>query len=147
MLEEKIQQDIIAATKERNTDRLSAVKAIKNEIQVYKTSGANKDATDDVVLKLIQKLVKQHRESAEIYQNANRPDLAEKELSENRYLEEYLPKQLSEEEITKSIKKIISDVGATSIRDMGKVMGLATKQMAGTASGQVISKIVKNLLQ
>lgn len=146
MLEEQIQKDIIAATKERNADRLAAVKAIKNEIQVYKTSGAGKEATDDVVLKLIQKLVKQHQESAEIYAGAGRQDLADKELGENKYLEEYLPKQLSTEEITENVKAIISEVGATTIKDMGKVMGIANKRMAGVASGQVISGIVKGLL-
>ena len=146
MLEEKIQKDIVEATKERNQDRLSAVKAIKNEIQVYKTSGANKEVTDTVVLNLIQKLVKQHKESAEIYTQNGRQDLAEKELAENKYLEAYLPKQLSEEEITERVKVIISNLGATSIKDMGKVMGVANKEMAGVASGQAISKIVKGLL-
>ena len=145
-LEERIQQDIITATKERNSERLAAVKAIKNEIQVYKTSGANKEATDDVVLKLIQKLVKQHQESAEIYASAGRQDLADNEIAENKYLEEYLPKQLSVEEITEKVKTIISEVGATTIKDMGRVMGIANKQMAGVASGQVISGIVKALL-
>ena len=146
MLEEKIQKDIVEATKERNQDRLSAVKAIKNEIQVYKTSGANKEVTDTVVLNLIQKLVKQHKESAEIYTQNGRQDLAEKELAENKYLEAYLPKQLSEEEITEMVKVIISNLGATSIKDMGKVMRMANKEMAGVASGQAISKIVKGLL-
>ena len=146
MLEEQIQKDIISAAKERNEDRLAAVRAIKNEIQVYKTSGANKEATDDVVLKLIQKLVKQHQESAGIYSTAGRKDLADKELAESKYLEEYLPKQLSVEEITENVKSIISEIGATTIKDMGKVMGIANKKMAGVASGQVISGIVKSLL-
>ena len=147
MLEEKIQKDIIEATKERNAARMSAVKAIKNEIQVYKTSGSNKEATDAVVLNLIQKLVKQHKESAEIFANNGRQDLADKELAENKYLEEYLPKQLDEEEITERVKTIIANLGATSIKDMGRVMGVANKEMAGVASGQAISKIVKSLLQ
>ena len=147
MLEEKIQKDIIEATKERNADRMSAVKAIKNEIQVYKTSGANKEVTDAVVLNLIQKLVKQHKESAEIFTQNGRQELADKELAENKYLEEYLPKQLTEEEITERVKTIITNLGAATIKDMGKVMGVANKEMAGIASGQVISKIVKELLQ
>lgn len=145
-LEERIQKDIISAAKEHNENKLKAVRSIKNEIQVYKTSGAGKTATDEVVLKLIQKLVKQRKESAEIYSQNGRQSLADEEIAEMKCMEEYLPKQLSENEIKLEVEKIISETGATTIKDMGKVMGIANKRMSGVASGQEISKIVKSLL-
>ena len=127
-LEEKIQQDIKAA------------------ILLAKTADGSESVADDALVKIIQKLVKQRKETAVIYKEQNRPELAEKELMEASYMEVYLPKQLSEEELTAEIKKIIAVVGATSAKEMGKVMGVASKALAGKADGRAISTIVKSLL-
>lgn len=145
-LEEKIQQDIKAAMLAKEREKLESLRAIKAAILLAKTADGSDSVADDALVKIIQKLVKQRKETAVIYKEQNRPELAEKELMEASYMEVYLPKQLSEEELTAEIKKIIAEVGATSAKEMGKVMGVASKALAGKADGRAISTIVKSLL-
>ncbi len=146
-LEEQIQKDIMAAMKAHDQVRTNAVRSIKSAILLAKTSEGAKDSLEDAdVIKIIMKLAKQRRESAEQYTAAGRPELAENELAEAAVLEEYLPRQLSEAEIEEKLKEIITSVGASSPSDMGKVMGVATKQLAGLADGRTISTIVRKLL-
>ena len=145
-LEEKIQQDIKAAMLAKEREKLESLRAIKAAILLAKTADGSERVADDALVKIIQKLVKQRKETAVIYKEQNRPELAEKELMEASYMEVYLPKQLSEEELTAEIKKIIAEVGATSAKEMGKVMGVASKALAGKADGRAISTIVKSLL-
>ena len=126
---------------------MAATRAIKGEILLFKTSEAgSKEVTDGDIMKMIQKLVKQRKESAEQYAAAGRQELADNELAEAAVMEKYLPKQLSEEEVKAKVKEIIDRVGATSIKDMGKVMGIANKELAGLSDGRTISGIVKELL-
>lgn len=145
-LEQQIQKDIMEAMKAHNTVRTNAVRAIKSEILLAKTSGAGAEITDGDVIKLIQKLIKQRKESAAMYAQGGRQDLADNELAEASEMEGYLPKQLSEAEVEEIVKGIIAETGASSMADMGKVMGLATKKLAGQADGRTVSTIVKKLL-
>lgn len=145
-LEQQIQKDIMEAMKAHNTVRTNAVRAIKSEILLAKTSGAGAEITDGDVMKLIQKLIKQRKESAAMYAQGGRQDLADNELAEAAEMEGYLPKQLSEAEVEEIVKGIIAETGASSMADMGKVMGLATKKLAGQADGRTVSTIVKKLL-
>jgi len=146
-LEQQIQEDIKAAMKAKDTVTLAATRAVKGEILLFKTAeGGNKDVTDADVVKMVQKLVKQRKEAAEQFTAAGRQELADNELAEAAALEKYLPKQLSEAEVEEALKGIIAEVGATSPRDMGKVMGVATKRLAGAADGKTISALVKKLL-
>lgn len=145
-LEQQIQKDIMEAMKAHNTVRTNAVRAIKSEILLAKTSGARAEITDGDVIKLIQKLIKQRKESAAMYAQGGRQDLADNELAEAAEMEGYLPKQLSEAEVEEIVKGIIAENGASSMADMGKVMGLATKKLAGQADGRTVSTIVKKLL-
>ena len=145
-LEQQIQKDIMEAMKAHNTVRTNAVRAIKSEILIAKTSGAGAEITDGDVIKLIQKLIKQRKESAAMYTQGGRQDLADNELAEAAEMEGYLPKQLSEAEVEEIVKGIIAETGASSMADMGKVMGLATKKLAGQADGRTVSTIVKKLL-
>ena len=134
------------AMKAHNTVRTNAVRAIKSEILLAKTSGSGAEITDGDVIKLIQKLIKQRKESAAMYAQGGRQDLADNELAEAAEMEGYLPKQLSEAEVEEIVKGIIAETGASSMADMGKVMGLATKKLAGQADGRTVSTIVKKLL-
>ena len=145
-LEQQIQKDIMEAMKAHNTVRTNAVRAIKSEILLAKTSGAGAEITDGDVIKLIQKLIKQRKESAAMYAQGGRQDLADNELAEAAEMEGYLPKQLSEAEVEEIVKGIVAETGASSMADMGKVMGLATKKLAGQADGRTVSTIVKKLL-
>ena len=145
-LEQQIQKDIMEAMKAHDESRLNATRGIKSEILLEKTSGTEHELSDADVLKIIQKLVKQRKESAELYTQGNRPELAEKELAEMKVMEAYLPKALSEDEVRNILKEVVAEVGATSPKDMGKVMGAATKKLAGQADGRLISTIVKELL-
>lgn len=145
-LEQQIQKDIMEAMKAHNTVRTNAVRAIKSEILLAKTSGAGAEITDGDVIKLIQKLIKQRKESAAMYAQGGRQDLADNELAEAAEMEGYLPKQLSEAEVEEIVKGIIAETGASSMAEMGKVMGLATKKLAGQADGRTVSTIVKKLL-
>ena len=146
MLEEKIQQDIKAAMLAKDSVALASVRAIKAAILLAKTAENGKPVDDAEIVKIIQKLVKQRKESADIYSQQNRPELAENELAEAAVLEKYLPKQLSEAEVEEALKGIIAQVGASSMADMGKVMGVATKALAGQADGKLISALVRKLL-
>jgi len=146
-LELKIGDDIKAAMLARDAKKLEALRAIKAALLLEKTKEGGGDAINEATeLKILQKLVKQRRESAEIYSNANRADLAEKELFEASVIEKYLPSQLSEAEVTEIIRELISKSGASSIKEMGKVMALASKELAGKADNKMISQIVKQLL-
>jgi len=126
--------------------RLSALRAVKAAIMLEKTSGTAHDVTDADVIKIMQKQVKQRRESAEQYNAAGRPELAEAELAEAVFIDEYLPKQLSPAELEAKLRDIIAQVGANAPSDMGKVMGAASKQLAGLADGRAISEAVKKIL-
>lgn len=146
-LEKQIQADMVSAMKAHETVRLAALRGIKAAILLAKTSeGGNGEVSDADIVKIIQKLVKQRKESAEIYAGQNRQELADNELAEAAAMEVYLPKQLSEAEVKAELKKIIEETGASKPSDMGKVMGTATKRLAGQADGKLISSIVKRLL-
>ena len=146
-LEQQIQEAIKEAMKAKDAVALSANRAIKGEILLFKTAeGGAKEVTNGDILKMIQKLVKQRKEAAEQFVAGNRQDLADNELAEAAALEKYLPKQLSPDEVKAKIQEIIAQVGASSIRDMGKVMGVANKALAGLSDGRTISGIVKELL-
>lgn len=146
-LEEKINNDIKVAMFAKDKVRLEALRAIKSVILLAKTEKGHTDTlTPDIEMKILQKQVKQRKESAEIYQQQNRAELAEKELAEAAVIEEYLPKMFSDEELTVELKKIIEQVGAKAPSDMGKVMGVASKALAGKADGKLISEKVKSLL-
>ena len=146
-LEQQIQEAIKEAMKAKDAVALSANRAIKGEILLFKTAeGGAKEVTDGDILKMIQKLVKQRKEAAEQFVAGARQDLVDNELAEAAALEKYLPKQLSPDEVKAKIQEIIAQVGATSIRDMGKVMGVANKALAGLSDGRTISGIVKELL-
>ena len=146
-MEKQIQADMVAAMKAKDTVRLAAVRAIKAAITLAKTAeGATGEVDDAAIVKIIQKLVKQRKESAQQYNDAGRPELAENELAEAAVMEVYLPKQLSEAEVEAKLAEIIAEVGATQPSDMGKVMGVATKRLAGLADGRMISTLVKKLL-
>lgn len=147
MLEQQISKQIMEAMKAKDTVRLSALRNIKKYIIEAKTSGAAVDVLPDAdVVKIISKLAKQGSDSAAIYTQQNRADLAEEELAQVRVMQEFLPKQLSAEELDKVVREIIAGCGATSMKDMGKVMGIASKQLAGQADGKDISAKVKELL-
>lgn len=146
-LEKKIQADMVSAMKAKETVRLAALRGIKAAILLAKTAeGNNGEVSDADIVKIIGKLVKQRKESAEIYSRQSRPELAENELAEAAAMEVYLPKQLSEEELEAELKKIIEETGAVKMSDMGKVMGIATGRLAGQADGKQISAIVRKLL-
>ena len=146
-LEKRIQADMVAAMKAKEAVRLSSLRAIKAAIMLAKTAeGATGEITDQEIVKIIQKLVKQRKESAQQYNDAGRPELAENELAEAAVMEVYLPKQLTEAELEAELTKIIAEVGATTPQEMGKVMGVATKKLAGLADGRAISAAVKKLL-
>ena len=145
-MELQIQQDIKAAMLAKEKVRLESLRAIKAAILLAKTADGSESIADEAVVKIIQKLVKQRKETAEIYKQQNREELAAQELAEAAAMEVYLPKQMSEEELEAELKKIIAQVGATGPQDMGKVMGTATKALAGKAEGKAISALVKKLL-
>ena len=138
---------MVAAMKAKETVKLASLRAIKAAILLAKTAeGGNGEVTDQEIVKIVQKLVKQRKESAQQYNDAGRPELAENELAEAQAMEVYLPKQLTEAEVDEQLKAIIAEVGASKPSDMGKVMGVATKRLAGLAEGRLISTLVKKLL-
>jgi len=145
-LEDKINQDIKEAMRAKEEARLRTVRAIKAAILLMKTDGSGEAITPEREVQLLQKMIKQRQDSLLIYQQQNRPDLAQKEEEEMVVIQTYLPAQLSEEELSVRIRAIIAEVGATSVKDMGKVMGMATKSLAGQADGRAISAKVKELL-
>lgn len=145
-LEERINQDLKEAMKAKDDVALRGIRAIKAAILLEKTSGAKHDLAQDVEMKILQKLVKQRRESLDIYEKNDREDLAKTEREEIAIIERYLPQQLSEAELRSEIQAIVAATGASSMKDMGKVMGMATKKLAGRADGKAVSDIVKELL-
>ena len=146
-LEQQVQEYIKQAMKAKDTVAMNATRAIKGQILLFKTSeGGSKEVTDGDILNMIRKLVKQRKEAAEQYTAAGRQELADNELAEAAVLEKYLPKQLSADEVKAKVQEIIAQVGATSIKDMGKVMGVASKALAGLSDGRAISAAVKELL-
>ncbi len=147
MLQQKIDQEIKAAMLSKNASRLRGLRAIKAALLLAKTEGGASDVlSEDTELKVLQKLAKQRRESAGIYKTQNREDLYTIEMEELEVIEEFLPRQLSREEISAYIKGVIERTGASSVKDMGKVMGAANKELTGKADGKMISEIVKELL-
>lgn len=144
---EKVSKDIIAAMKAKDKMRLEALRNVKKFFIEAKTApGANDTFDDATALKILSKLAKQGRDTAALYREQSRPDLAEEEEAQAAVIEEYLPKALSAEELEAEIKSIIAETGATSMKDMGKVMGVASKKLAGRADGKAISTLVKQLL-
>lgn len=144
---DQVSKDIVAAMKAKDKVRLEALRNIKKFFIEAKTApGANDTLDDAVALKILAKLAKQGRDTAALYHEQNRPDLAEEEEAQAKVIEEYLPKALTSEELEAEVKAIIAQVGATSAKDMGKVMGVASKQLAGRADGRAISTLVKQLL-
>ena len=142
----QIDQEIKKAMLAKEKDKLVALRAIKSALLLAKTEKGSSELSEEAETKLLQKLVKQRKESSEIYQQQGRNDLAEKELDEAKIIENYLPAQMSDEELTHSIKAIIDEVGASTMADMGKIMGIATKKLAGKAEGKAIADKVKSLL-
>lgn len=144
---DKISADIKSAMLAKDRVRLETLRGIKKEFLEAKTApGAEGALSDDAAMKILVKMVKQRKESAEIYSGQNRQDLADAELAQAAVIEEYLPKQLTDEELTEELRKIIAQVGASSPKEMGKVMGVASKALAGRADGRAISAKVKELL-
>ena len=144
---EKVSEDIKNAMRAKDKVALETLRNIKKFFIEAKTApGANDTLADDAALKIIQKLVKQGKDAAEIYIGQNRQDLADDELAQVKVMETYLPKQMSAEELEAALKEIITEVGATDAKDMGKVMGVASKKLAGLAEGRAISTKVKELL-
>lgn len=146
-LQQKVMEKMKEAMKLKDKVALESLRAIKSEILLAQTkSGASEDLSDDEEIKLLQRLVKQRKESATVYQEQGRADLAEPELAQVEIISQFLPEQLDEAAIEKIVGEIIKTVGAESMKDMGKVMGIASKQLAGKADGKTISAIVKKLL-
>ena len=146
-LEIKINNSIKEAMKNKDQQSLTPLRAIKTALLMQKTQkGSDQSISNEDEMKILQKLVKQRRESAEIYSNQGRDDLAEPELREAELIQNFLPKALSEKEIGTEVKQIIDQINAEGMKDMGKVMGIATKNMLGKADGKIISSIVRKLL-
>ncbi|MFN5319721.1 MAG: GatB/YqeY domain-containing protein [Bacteroidia bacterium] len=145
-LEQKINDDIKTAMLAREKEKLEALRAIKSAVLLAKTEKAGAALDSDTEIKMLQKMVKQRRESAEIYTSQGRTDMAEAEIFQAGIIEAYLPEQLSEDSIREIIKQIISESGASGSKDMGKVMGLANQKLAGKADGKTVAAIVKALL-
>ncbi len=144
---DRISEDIKKAMLAREKVRLEALRGVKKEFLEAKTAkGANGELSDETAVKIMVKMVKQRKESAKIYEENNRPELAANELEEAAVIEEYLPKQLSGDELEAELKAVIAETGAAGPKDMGKVMGVATKRLAGRAEGKVVSAKVKELL-
>lgn len=144
---DQISNDIKSAMLAKDKLRLETLRGIKKEFLEAKTAkGSDGELSDDAAMKILVKMVKQRKDSAQIYLDQNRPELAENELGEAKVIEEYLPKQMTEAELEAELKTIIAEVGATSAKEMGKVMGVASKRLAGRAEGKAISAKVKELL-
>ncbi|MGM0635445.1 MAG: GatB/YqeY domain-containing protein [Bacteroidota bacterium] len=145
-LEKEVMTKMKEAMKAKDSVALASLRSIKSEILKAKTSAGASEMSEAEELKLVQKLVKQRKDSAQLYEEQGREDLAETERNEAKIIEDFLPEQMSESEIEAAVNKIIADTGATSMKDMGKVMGTASKDLAGKADGKTISVVVKKLL-
>ena len=144
---EKISEAIKASMKEKDTISLESLRAVKSALLLAQTQKGNSSGISaDEEIKILQKLVKQRKESAEIYISQNRSELAEVEINQSKIIERFLPKQLSPEEVEKIVSEIINKTGASGMKDMGKIMGMASKQLSGVADGKTISNIVRNKL-
>ena len=141
-----ISEDIKKAMLAREVDKLAALRSVKSALLLEASKDGSSEISDDIALKIIIKLVKQRKDSAQIYKEQNRPDLESDELKQLKYLEFYLPEQLSNDEIETIVNKIIVDNNASSMKDMGRVMGLASKVLGGKADGKLIAQIVKEKL-
>ncbi len=145
-LEERINKDMVSAMKTKDAVRLRGLRAIKAAIQLAKTEAKGKAVDEAREMQILQKLVKQRRDSLEIFEKQKREDLAQKEREEITVIETYLPKPMSPEELEAAVREIIAETGASSMKDMGRVMGVATKKLAGKADGKAISGLVRQLL-
>ena len=143
---DKINADLKTAMKAKDQDTMRTLRAVKSAILLANTDGSGQEMTEERGVKILQKLVKQRKESLDIYVKQGREDLAAPERAEISVIEKYLPEAMSEEDVEKAVKAVIDQIGASSMKDMGKVMGMATKQLAGQADGKVISGIVRKLL-
>lgn len=146
-LEKRIAEDLKAAMKAKDDAAKRGIRAIKQAILLAKTDGSGQEIDETAEIKMLQKLAKQRRESIEIFEKEGRDELAQKEKEELAIIERYLPEQMSEEDLEKELKAIIDEIGASSMQDMGKVMGVATQKFAGRADGKIISAKVRQLLQ
>ncbi len=145
-LQNQVMDQIKAAMKSKDKVALESLRALKSAFLLANTSGSSVELSEEEELKIVQKLVKQRKDSAAIFNEQNRDDLAEPELAQAKVLEQFLPVQMSEGELKAVIAEIVSKIGASSMKDMGKVMGMASKQLAGKADGKAISMVVKQLL-
>ena len=146
-IQELINHDIKQAMLAKNVDKLSALRSVKSAFLLEASKDGRDNITDEIALKIISKLVKQRKDSAQIYNDQNRADLEKDELAQLRHLEYYLPKQLSEQEVNEILDEIIVEQGADSMKDMGRVMSIATKKLSGLANGKLIAALVRNKLQ
>ncbi|MAU72408.1 MAG: glutamyl-tRNA amidotransferase [Pseudozobellia sp.] len=145
-LQQKVMEQMKAAMKSKDSVALESLRAIKSALLLEHTSGTGKELTEEDEIKLVQKLVKQRKDSAAIFKEQGRDDLAEPELAQVAVIEQFLPEQLTEEEIEKVVVQTIDSIGAEGMKDMGKVMGIVSKELAGQADGKTISMIVKKKL-
>ena len=145
-LEAKIKKDLMVAMKAKDKVALRGIRAIKSQIILAKTDGSGKELDEAAEIKMLQKMVKQRKDSMGIYEQQGRPELAATEKEEIEIIERYLPQQIGEAELTEFLKGVVAQTGAASMKDMGKVMGIASKQLGGRADGKTISGIVKKLL-
>ena len=144
--EKKVMAAMKVAMKNKDKEKITAYRAVKSAILLHKTSGSGTDLTEADEIKMLQKLVKSRKESLEIYKGKGREDLAATEAKEIEVISEFLPEAMSEEEVENIVREVIAQVGATSMKDMGKVMGMATKKLAGQADGRLVSSLVKKIL-
>jgi uncharacterized protein len=145
-LSEKITAGLKEAMKQRNDAKKRTLRAIKAQLLLLKTDGTGEEVTEEKEIKMLQKMLKERQDSYTIYMEQGREDLAGPEQEEMGIIKEYLPAQLSEAELTEVLKAIVAETGASSMKEMGRVMGMATKKLGATADGKMISKIVKELL-
>ena len=145
-IQKEVMEQMKAAMKSRDKVALESLRALKSAFLLANTSGSNVELSDADELKIVQKLVKQRKDSASIFAEQGRNDLADPEIAQAKILEQFLPQQMSEEDLKKAIEEIVAQTGASSMRDMGKVMGIASKQLGGKADGKAISMVVKGLL-
>ena len=145
-IQEKINNEIKLSMKEKNVDKLAALRSVKSAILLELTKDGKTNMSDEIAIQIISKLVKQRKESASIFKSKNRVDLEKEELSQIKYLEVYLPRQLSEEEIEEYIRTKLNEIDKVSLKDMGRLMGLLMKELSGKADGKIISKILKRKL-
>ena len=145
-IQEKINDEIKLSMKEKNVDKLSALRSVKSAILLELTKDGKTNMSDEIAIQIISKLVKQRKESASIFKSKNRLDLEKEELSQIKYLEVYLPKQLSEDEIEEYISIKLNEIDNFSLKDMGRLMGLLMKELSGKADGKIISRILKRKL-